>query len=109
MEQFVAATLRSAKSAEMEQLAAQYQGRIRQTQLVQATASAAGTAPGHGREPVTAGVPAQPLRDAGLRDGESARRKAAAGSDAEVPAAAATAILGREADAGAAGGDSRRR
>ena len=95
MEQFVAAALRSAKSAEMEQLAAEYQGRIRQTQLVQAAASAASTAPGHGRAAAMAGVPARSLAKApDSATAKAAGAESAAASDAKVPAAIPTAVVG---------------
>ena len=77
LEQFVAATLHSAQSAEMDQLAAQYQGRLGESQLVRATASATGTAPGHGR--ATA---------------KSDGAESAAGSPAKLPTATPTAVLG---------------
>jgi cobaltochelatase CobN len=46
LEQFVAATLQSANSAELDRLAVQYQDRLRAGQVAGTTVNAAGTAPG---------------------------------------------------------------
>jgi cobaltochelatase CobN len=87
LEQFVAATLRGARSPEMDRLAAQYQSFIREGARVLAAAQTAGTAPGPGRAPAAV-APAAESSAAGA--GNSSSPPAAAGR-AAVPAPSAAA------------------
>jgi hypothetical protein len=97
LEQFVAATLRSAASAEMNQLAAQYQGRLRESQLVQAASPDAGTAPGTGHASALANVPppGQPLaKTTAPATAEPVGAKPAGGATTESPPATPTTVVG---------------
>ena len=88
LEQFVAATLQSAKSPELDRLAAQYQDRIRAGQVAQV----AGTAPGPGHAP-SPGRPSSPgrLSSPGREPGDNVAPSPLSASAQSAPSSAALA------------------